>query len=131
MKREPVDSRLKLISATWPVFKWQYCMACRREFRREWGWKRQGIITAAFSQVDCLCAKCCPTKQDFASVELNAQIEMQKRIILPKGGSGTVPAKNTYGQQSNMAYLDMATEVSKLIRAKPEAPRNEIQRNRP
>ncbi len=93
MKRKPVDSRLRLISAIWPIFQWQYCMACRREFRREWGWKRQAVRMPIFNQYDCLCAKCCPAKEDFASVELNYQIEMQKSFILPKGGSGTAKPK--------------------------------------
>lgn len=52
--------------------------------------------------------------------------KLKNPIILPKGGSGTAPPNNTYGQQSNEAYLSMVTEVSKLIRPKPEAPANTI-----
>lgn len=48
--------------------------------------------------------------------------KLKNSIILPKGGSGTAPPNNTYGQQSNEAYLSMVTEVSKLIRPKPPMP---------
>ena len=54
MKRTP--KKHYCVIRTYPLLFWRKCVKCKREFRREWGWKYE---TGNYNQY--ICSACAPT----------------------------------------------------------------------
>jgi len=59
----------------WPVYKvwpwlfWNLCAACKREFRREWGWRvLHGPICGGQYRESYVCGACAPDKRTAAAL---------------------------------------------------------------
>jgi hypothetical protein len=65
MKRD-VDM-FKGIIKIYPRFFWKYCEKCKKEFRREWGW-RANLVFMETRYDEYVCAECAPTKLDAAKI---------------------------------------------------------------
>ncbi len=66
MKRErknyKCDGNEVSISRVWPIFFWEFCVVCQKEFRREYGWQH---FTNSFKGITrYICCECCPTEQE-------------------------------------------------------------------
>lgn len=64
MKRIPKSERTrKLAEKCYPLFFWRFCFVCRREFRREAGWKgRLGLYRGKYGWYH-ICSECAPTEK--------------------------------------------------------------------
>ncbi len=60
-----VRRRYENLWRTWPLLLWRECLSCKREFRREWGWRvLLGPYFNGRGHVAFLCCTCCPSLQD-------------------------------------------------------------------
>ena len=64
MKRnaQKCDGDMTSVNKTWPIFSWEFCVVCKKEFRREWGWRH---ITYGYrAKWNYVCCECCLTEQE-------------------------------------------------------------------
>ena len=62
--REAKPSRYNALYRCWPMLFWRRCCGCKKEFRREWGWR---AITPPYGGTmgteRFLCQRCAPTRE--------------------------------------------------------------------
>ena len=60
MKRSHAESAVK---RHYPLFMWTQCECCKKDFRREWGWRTMYVKRSIY-----LCKDCAPTVADVVKV---------------------------------------------------------------
>ena len=67
------------------IFSWEQCAACKKDFRREWGWRFLGPpYIGGAGHWYYLCKACAPSK-DKARELIIGRVYMPKRPAPPRG----------------------------------------------
>ncbi len=97
MKRnaQKCDGDMTSVNKTWPIFSWEFCVVCKKEFRREWGWRH---ITYGYrAKWNYVCCECCPTEDNALDTVEKYVLDYKKRMRNLKpptsGSSVTFPPK--------------------------------------
>ncbi len=91
MKRnkQVCDGEKAHVIKVWPIFSWENCVVCKKDFRREYGWRH--IVCRYRSVIRYVCLGCCPTKDDaLDAVEKYVQDYKERALRLRPG---TLPAQ--------------------------------------
>jgi hypothetical protein len=68
MKREKKEVYSQLWSH-FPLFFWKQCVACNREFRREWGWRfHSGPYHGGAATTRYICSGCASDEQEATGI---------------------------------------------------------------
>lgn len=66
------------VSKTYPIFTWQFCQCCRKEFLREWGWKYVYAFGVRIACYHYICHACGEDSKEYAG-DLAYRLKYQVR----------------------------------------------------
>lgn len=82
MKRERPRCNGDIASVTkiWSIFVWELCIVCKKEFRRENGWKHFTYIGSSGGITRYVCCECCPSEQQALNSVEQYVIDFHERM---------------------------------------------------
>ncbi len=104
--RQRCDGDIASVAKTWPIFSWEFCVACKKEFRREWGWRHttHGYNT----KWNYVCCECCTTEDEVLDVVEKYVLDYKKRMreLAPRGGSAVTSFSPKKPELSSVRFIN-------------------------